>query len=105
MKGKELRAIRDKLDWTQVQMAMALEVTPNTVARWERDADEKVQRLAVAERPLTFALALARAGRLAGGRRDASHREGCPCPRDRCVRGRRLEASSVRCVPRWRTQR
>ena len=37
MKGKELRAIRDKLDWTQVQMATALEVTPNTVARWERD--------------------------------------------------------------------
>jgi DNA-binding transcriptional regulator YiaG len=37
MNGKELRAIRDKLDWTQVQMATALEVTPNTVARWERD--------------------------------------------------------------------
>jgi len=37
MKGKELRTIRDKLDWTQVQLAKALEVTPNTVARWERD--------------------------------------------------------------------
>jgi DNA-binding transcriptional regulator YiaG len=37
MKGEELRTIRDKLDWTQVQMATGLEVTPNTVARWERD--------------------------------------------------------------------
>ena len=37
MSGKELRAIRDKLGWTQVQLAEALGVTPNTVARWERD--------------------------------------------------------------------
>lgn len=37
MKGKELREIRDKLGWTQVQMATALKVAPNTVARWERD--------------------------------------------------------------------
>ncbi len=36
MKGKELRTIRDKLGWTQVEMATALRVTPNTVARWER---------------------------------------------------------------------
>ena len=37
MKGKELRTIRNKLDWTQVEMATALRVTSNTVARWERD--------------------------------------------------------------------
>lgn len=37
MKGKELRVIRDKLGWTQLQMSEALEVTPTTVARWERD--------------------------------------------------------------------
>jgi transcriptional regulator with XRE-family HTH domain len=37
MKGKELRSIRNKLRWTQVEMATALRVTPNTVARWERD--------------------------------------------------------------------
>jgi DNA-binding transcriptional regulator YiaG len=36
MKGRELRAIRDKLGWTQVEMATALRVKPNTVARWER---------------------------------------------------------------------
>ena len=37
MKGKEFRAIRSKLGWTQVEMAKALRVTANTVARWERD--------------------------------------------------------------------
>lgn len=37
MNGKELRAIRDKHGWTQVQLAEKLGVTPNTVARWERD--------------------------------------------------------------------
>ena len=37
MSGKELRAIRDKLGWTQVQLAEVLGITPNTVARWERD--------------------------------------------------------------------
>jgi DNA-binding transcriptional regulator YiaG len=36
MKGKELRAIRKKLGWTQVELAAALRVTANTVARWER---------------------------------------------------------------------
>jgi transcriptional regulator with XRE-family HTH domain len=40
VKGKELRAIRDKLRWTQVQLAEVLGVTPNTVARWERDEVE-----------------------------------------------------------------
>jgi len=37
MKGKDLRAIRDKLGWTQAQFSSALEVTPTTYARWERD--------------------------------------------------------------------
>ena len=37
MNGKELRTIRDKHGWTQVQLAEKLGVTPNTVARWERD--------------------------------------------------------------------
>ena len=37
MKGKELRAIRAKLGWTQEETATALRVAPNTVARWERD--------------------------------------------------------------------
>jgi transcriptional regulator with XRE-family HTH domain len=37
VKGKELRTIRHKLGWTQVEMATAVRVTSNTVARWERD--------------------------------------------------------------------
>ena len=37
MKGKQLRSIRKKLDWTQAELAKALGVTSNTVARWERD--------------------------------------------------------------------
>jgi transcriptional regulator with XRE-family HTH domain len=37
MKGQELRAIRDRLRWTQAEFAKALGVAPNTVARWERD--------------------------------------------------------------------
>jgi len=36
MKGRDLRKIREKLGWTQVEMAKAIRVTPNTVARWER---------------------------------------------------------------------
>jgi transcriptional regulator with XRE-family HTH domain len=36
MKGRDLRKIREKLGWTQVNMAKALLVTANTVARWER---------------------------------------------------------------------
>jgi len=37
MKGRQLRAIRTKLSWTQMEMAKALKVAANTVARWERD--------------------------------------------------------------------
>jgi transcriptional regulator with XRE-family HTH domain len=37
MKGSELRRERKRLGWTQVQIAKALAVAPNTVARWERD--------------------------------------------------------------------
>jgi len=36
MAGKQLRVIRKHLKWTQVQMAEAVGVTSNTVARWER---------------------------------------------------------------------
>lgn len=37
MKGKELRAIRKRLGWTQAEFAESLGVAENTVARWERD--------------------------------------------------------------------
>jgi transcriptional regulator with XRE-family HTH domain len=37
MKGSDLRKLREKLGWTQVEMAKALFVAANTVARWERD--------------------------------------------------------------------
>jgi len=37
MEGKRLRAIRKQLSWTQVQLAKAVGVAPNSVARWERD--------------------------------------------------------------------
>jgi DNA-binding transcriptional regulator YiaG len=36
MKGDELRRIRDRLAWTQTELAVRLGVTRNTVARWER---------------------------------------------------------------------
>ena len=37
MDGNQLRALREQLGWTQVQMAEQLGVTANTIARWERD--------------------------------------------------------------------
>jgi transcriptional regulator with XRE-family HTH domain len=37
MKGKELRAIRKKFNWTQAELAKALGIASNTVARYERD--------------------------------------------------------------------
>jgi len=36
MTGKELSKIRNRLKWTQVQLAEAVGVASNTVARWER---------------------------------------------------------------------
>lgn len=36
MNGVEIRALREKLGWTQVALAKAIGVTSNTVARWER---------------------------------------------------------------------
>ena len=48
MKGKEIRSIRKRLGWTQVNLAAAVGVAPNTVARWERDElsiSEPVSRL------------------------------------------------------------
>ncbi len=37
MSGKELLKIRERLKWTQEQLAEAVGVTWNTIARWERD--------------------------------------------------------------------
>lgn len=37
MKGRELRAIRKRLGWTQAELANAVGVAPNTIARWERE--------------------------------------------------------------------
>ena len=36
MTGGEIRALREKLGWTQMALAEAIGVTSNTVARWER---------------------------------------------------------------------
>ena len=36
MTSGEIRALREKLGWTQVALAEAIGVTSNTVARWER---------------------------------------------------------------------
>ena len=37
MNGKELREIRKRIGSTQKQLAKEAAVTPNTIARWERD--------------------------------------------------------------------
>jgi transcriptional regulator with XRE-family HTH domain len=37
MTGKELKAIRAYLKWTQAEMAAAVGVAGNTIARYERD--------------------------------------------------------------------
>lgn len=37
MRGKELKEKRKELNFTQEQLAHELQVTANTVARWERD--------------------------------------------------------------------
>ena len=36
MTAVEIRALREKLGWTQMALAEAVGVTSNTVARWER---------------------------------------------------------------------
>ena len=36
MSGKQLQKIRNRLKWTQAQLADAVGVTWNTIARWER---------------------------------------------------------------------
>jgi transcriptional regulator with XRE-family HTH domain len=38
MTGAQLKWRRKRLDWTQAEMAKAVGVTRNTIARWERDA-------------------------------------------------------------------
>ena len=35
--GAQLKWRRKRLDWTQTEMAKAVGVTRNTIARWERD--------------------------------------------------------------------
>jgi len=37
MTGKELKAIRTRLKWTQEEMAAAVGVAGNTIARYERE--------------------------------------------------------------------
>lgn len=37
MTGKELLKVRKRMKWTQAQLAEAVGVSGNTVARWERD--------------------------------------------------------------------
>ena len=37
MSGKELLKIRKRHRWTQAQLAEAVGVSGNTIARWERD--------------------------------------------------------------------
>jgi DNA-binding transcriptional regulator YiaG len=37
MKGEDIKRRREALGLTQVEFAHAIHVTPNTVARWERD--------------------------------------------------------------------
>jgi transcriptional regulator with XRE-family HTH domain len=37
MTGAQLRWRRKRLDWTQAEMAKAVGVTRNSIARWERD--------------------------------------------------------------------
>jgi transcriptional regulator with XRE-family HTH domain len=49
MNGKELRRIRKRIGWTQVQLAKALGISSNSVARQERNEiriSEPVAKLA-----------------------------------------------------------
>lgn len=54
MKGKALRAERARLGMTQAELAQAIGVAPNTVARYERDESgipEPVARLVMLLQP------------------------------------------------------
>ena len=37
MNGKAIRRFRQRMGWTQAQLAQEVGVTRNTIARWERD--------------------------------------------------------------------
>lgn len=47
MKGKQLRSLRKRLGWTQIDMAKTLRTTANTVARWERDERSITEKTAL----------------------------------------------------------
>ena len=60
MIGVEIRALREKLGWTQMALAEAVGATSNTVARWERDemaisepAARLLQKIAAEQRSRT----------------------------------------------------
>ena len=60
MKGADLRRLRRRLGWTQQQLADAVGVATNTVARWERDelrmrvtAERLVRLIAAQQAPTT----------------------------------------------------
>jgi transcriptional regulator with XRE-family HTH domain len=57
MTGTQLHGIRKRLGWTQAQLADAIGVSRNTVARWERGemkirepAARLIERIAVEQR-------------------------------------------------------
>ncbi len=54
MNGTALRKLRRQLDMTQVQLAKALGVTGNSVARWERDERRVSEPVARLVKILTF---------------------------------------------------
>jgi DNA-binding transcriptional regulator YiaG len=58
MTAVEIRALREKLGWTQMALAEAVGVTSNTVARWERGemaisepAARLLQKIAAEQQP------------------------------------------------------
>jgi DNA-binding transcriptional regulator YiaG len=59
MDGKAIRRFRQRMGWTQTQLAQEVGVTRNTIARWERDemgisgAAAKLLTLLIAKPPTT----------------------------------------------------
>lgn len=53
MEGSELRGIRENLKMTQEQLAKALSVATNTVARWERGERKIPNHLSLALKTIT----------------------------------------------------